>query len=68
MWARPNLGTKKKGKLRFMARHKGEMDARWEDMVVISILAIVEKARRTNNNGSAAAGISAGAAAGGGGC
>jgi len=67
-WARPNSGTKKKGKLRFMAREKGELDDRWEVMVVVSIMAIIEKARRTSNNGAAAGGAAAGASAGGGGC
>lgn len=67
-WARPNSGTKKKGKLRFMARGKGVMDDKWEVMVVISITAIIEKARRTRTSGAAAGGAAAGASAGGGGC
>jgi len=75
VWARPNSGMKKKGKMRFMA-DRGVMGEKWETMVVISILAIMEKTRRNNKNrsrgvagsGGFGAGGSMGGGAGGGGC
>lgn len=60
-WTGPNNGTRKKGKLRFMARENGLGDE-WEVMAVICIAAMAEKARRTKGRGGAAAG------GGGGGC
>ena len=61
-WARPHGGTKKKGKLRFMAREGGELDDRWEVLVVISITALIERARRARNHRATAGGAGAGAA------
>jgi len=55
-WAKPNSGTKKKGKLRFMARDTGELGDEWEIMAVMSIVAILVKARRNAAARNAAAG------------
>jgi hypothetical protein len=62
-WTRANSGYKKKGKISFLRTDKGALGEGFELMVVVSILAIMEKARRKRNNASAS-----GAGAGGGGC
>lgn len=62
-WARANSGTRKKGKMAFMMRDRGLGDEKFETMVVISVLSIMEKARRRKN---ASRGAAAGGAAGGG--
>jgi hypothetical protein len=67
-WARPNSGTRKKGKLRFTARDRGELDDKWELMAVVSISAIIEKSRRSRNNRVIAGGAAGGGGGGGGGC
>ena len=68
-WAAPNVVHRKKGKMRFLLNKDGfgAGKEKFEIMVVISILSIMEKARRGRaGRGAAAAG--AGAAAAGGGC
>ena len=68
-WARPNSGNRKKGKMSFLMRDRGLGDEKFETMVVVSVLSIMEKARRSKNSsrGAAAGGAAAGGG-GGGGC
>jgi len=51
-WARPNMVHHKKGKMRFLLKEDslGGEKHKFETMVVISILTIMEKARRRNNS------------------
>ena len=65
-WATANSGTRKKGKMAFMMRGKGLGDEKFETMVVISVLSIMEKVRRKKNASHMAA--AGGAAGGGAGC
>lgn len=60
-WSPPNSGTRKKGKMAFLGRSREVFGGVWEMMAVISVLALMEKARRRRNN-------SAAGAAGGAGC
>ena len=64
-WAPPNSGTRKRGKMAFLNREV--LGENFEIMTVVTILAIMEKARRGRGGGGAAAAAGAGAAAGGGG-
>jgi hypothetical protein len=55
-WTRANSGYKKKGKISFLRTDKGAFGEGFELMVVVSILAIMEKARRKNNASASGAG------------
>jgi hypothetical protein len=59
-WTRANSGYKKKGKISFLRTDKGVLGEGFELMVVISILAIMEKARRKKKNNASASGAGAG--------
>ncbi|KAK0107974.1 hypothetical protein ONS96_003756 [Cadophora gregata f. sp. sojae] len=65
-WAPPNSGTRKRGKMAFLNREV--LGENFEIMAVVTILAIMEKARRGRGGGAAAAAGAGGAAGGGGGC
>jgi hypothetical protein len=64
-WAGPRSGRDKVGKMRLLVPDRTVYGERFEVMVIISIVAIMEKARRTKGS-AAAAGAAAGAAGGGG--
>jgi hypothetical protein len=69
-WARLNSGHNKKGKMRFLLKEDGLWGDKYkfETMVVISILSIMEKARRHNSSRlGGAAGMGGGGFVGGGG-
>jgi len=61
VWAPPQSGNNKKGKMAFIGRAREQFGGVWEVMVVVTALALMERRRRNNNNG-------AGASGGGGGC
>ena len=51
MWTTPQYGSmKKEGKLRFTAENRAFFGERFERMVVISLLAILERKRRKDAN------------------
>jgi len=52
-WTRANSGYRKKGKISFLRTDRGALGEGFELMVVVSILAIMEKARRRKKNTSA---------------
>lgn len=63
-WTGPNAGSRKKGKMAFLGNNgdpRFELGIAFEIVTVITVTALVEKAKR-NNNG-AAAGAAGGAAA-----
>lgn len=67
VWARPNEGYKKKGKMSFLMRERSLRDDRLETMVVVTMLAIMEKLRRKKKSRRGAAGGGFGVGGGGGG-
>lgn len=72
VWAPPNEGYKKKGKMAFIA-NRGSLGVLMEIAAVISVAGIMEKRRRQKKNSRGAAaggggGFGGGAGGGGGGC
>jgi hypothetical protein len=50
VWAPPNTGMRKKGKMAFLGKEDG-LGEGFELMVVITMLAIMEKTRRSSSSG-----------------
>jgi hypothetical protein len=56
-WTRANSGHEKKDKISFLTEDRRVLGERFELMAVISVLAMIEKARKKNNSASSGGGL-----------